>query len=355
MFANRFIGLLRQSQSVLRWLTRLSNPGNFPLRNLPQYSDILSAAVVLKGKAVRTPLIRSSVLDDRVGGRIFLKPECLQKTGSFKFRGAFNALSNIGEVGRERGIVACSSGNHAQGVAEAARLLGYDATIIMPEDAPELKKQRTARSGAKIIEYDRYTQDREALTEQHAQQTGAVLVHPYENFHVVAGQGTVGLEACEDLSALDIQPDHFLVCAGGGGLMAGITLAAKQAFPDIQVHPVEPEGYDDQKRSHEAGERLGGNAKSPSLCDAILTPMPGEVSFAICRGNLAEGLVVSDEQALEAVAFAFNELKLVVEPGGAVTLAALLSGKIDVKGKTVLATLSGGNIDAPVMAQALGL
>ncbi|MEP0944274.1 MAG: threonine/serine dehydratase [Rhizobiaceae bacterium] len=325
------------------------------MSKLPQYSDILTAASVLRGKAVRTPLISNSVLDDRVGGRVFLKPECLQKTGSFKFRGAFNALSNVGEAGRKRGIVACSSGNHAQGVAEAARLLGYEATIIMPEDAPELKKQRTARSGAKIIEYDRYSQDREALTEQHAEETGAILVHPYENFHVIAGQGTVGLEACEDMKEMGLEPDHFLVCAGGGGLMAGITLAAKHAFADIHVHPVEPVGHDDQRRSHEAGERLGGNDKSPSLCDAILTPMPGEASFAICQGKLGEGLLVTDEQALEAVAFAFNELKLVVEPGGAVTLAALLSGQLDIRGKTALATLSGGNIDAPVMAQALGL
>ena len=325
------------------------------MTNLPQYSDILAAASVLNGKAVHTPLISNSVLNDQVGGQVFFKPECLQKTGSFKFRGAYNALSNVGEAGRERGIVACSSGNHAQGVAEAARLLGYDATIIMPHDAPELKKQRTARSGAKIIEYDRYTQDREELTEQHAQETGAVLVHPYENFHVVAGQGTVGLEACQDLKQLSLEPDHFLVCAGGGGLMAGITLAAKEIFPNVTVHPVEPKGHDDQKRSHEANERLGGNDKTPSLCDAILTPMPGQVSFAICQGKLGEGLVVTDEQALQAVAFAYNELKLVVEPGGAVTLAALLSGQLDVRGKTVLATLSGGNIDAPVMAQALGL
>ena len=325
------------------------------MSNLPEFSDILAATQLLQGKAVRTPLISNSVLDERVGGRVFLKPECLQRTGSFKFRGAFNALSNIGAEGWDRGIVACSSGNHAQGVAEAARILGFEATIIMPEDAPELKKRRTARSGAKIVEYDRYTQDREELTEKYAEETGAVLVHPYENFHVVAGQGTVGLEACEDLKALGMDPDHFLVCAGGGGLMAGITLAAKQAFPDIQVHPVEPVGHDDQKRSHEAGERLGGNDNSPSLCDAIMTPMPGAVSFAICQGKLAQGQVVSDEQALEAVAFAFNELKLVVEPGGAVTLAALLSGQLDVQGKTVLATLSGGNIDAPVMARALGL
>ncbi|MEP1206455.1 MAG: threonine/serine dehydratase [Rhizobiaceae bacterium] len=325
------------------------------MTSLPEFSDITDAAAVIKGHAVRTPLISNNLLDERVGGRVFLKPECLQRTGSFKFRGAFNALSRVGEEAKTRGIVACSSGNHAQGVAEAARLMGLKATIIMPQDAPELKKQRTARSGADIIEYDRYSEDREVLTQQYADETGAILIHPYEHHDVIAGQGTVGLEACLDLIEMGLIADHFLVCAGGGGLMAGITLAAIHHFPDIQVHPVEPEGHDDQIRSHKAGERLGGNVNAPSLCDAILTPMPGAASFAICHGVISEGMTVSDEEALAAVAFAFHELKLVVEPGGAVTLAALLSGKLDCSGKTVLATLSGGNIDPPVMARALDL
>ncbi|NKB52720.1 MAG: pyridoxal-phosphate dependent enzyme [Rhizobiaceae bacterium] len=325
------------------------------MSNLPTFSDVLSAADNLRGHAVHTPLITNSMLDDRVEGRVFMKAECLQRTGSFKFRGAYNALSRAGDEGRKRGIVACSSGNHAQGIAEAARLMGQQATIIMPEDAPLLKKQRTARSGATIIEYDRYLEDREMLTQKHAEETGAILVHPYENHDVIAGQGTVGLEACRDLQQLGLEADHFLVCAGGGGLMAGITIAAKHHFPSVQIHPVEPEGHDDQRRSHIAGERLGGNVNTPSLCDAILTQMPGEASFAICQGQLSDGLVVSDQEAMDAVAFAFHELKLVVEPGGAVTLAALLSGKLHVAGKTVLATLSGGNIDPPVMARALDI
>lgn len=325
------------------------------MSTLPDFSDVLSAAEIIRSQAVRTPLINNPVLDDMTGGRIFLKPECLQRTGSFKFRGAFNALSNLGEEAREWGIVACSSGNHAQGVAEAARLLGLKATIIMPADAPEMKKSRTARSGATVVEYDRYSEDREQLTEDFAERTGAMLVHPYETHDVIAGQGTVGLEACQDLQSIGATADHFLVCAGGGGLMGGITLAAKQLFPDIQIHPVEPEGFDDQTRSHAAGERLGGNENRPSVCDAILTPMPGKASFAICQGKLAQGLIVSDAEALQAVAFAFQELKLVVEPGGAVTLAALLNGRLNVQGKTVLATLSGGNIDAAVMAQALAV
>jgi len=325
------------------------------MTSLPVFSDILSAAEVLKDHAVGTPLINNALLDEMVGGRVFLKPECLQKTGSFKFRGAFNALSRVGEEGKKRGIVACSSGNHAQGVAEAARILGLDATIIMPKDAPESKKRRTARSGAKVIEYDRYTQDREELTRQHAHETGTIMIHPYEHHDVIAGQGTVGLESCMDVQKLGLVADHFLVCAGGGGLMAGITLAAKHYFPNVQIHPVEPFGHDDQTRSHLAGERLGGNVQTPSVCDAILTPMPGEASFAICHGNLSSGLIVTDDQALEAVAFAYHELKLVVEPGGAVTLAALLNNKLDVAEKTVIATLSGGNIDPPIMARALDL
>ncbi len=325
------------------------------MTTLPDYSDILAASQVIKGQAVRTPLINSPVLDQQLGGKIFFKAECLQRTGSFKFRGAFNAMQHVGEAAAKNGIVACSSGNHAQGVAEAARIVGYDATIIMPSDAPESKKRRTMRSGARIVEYDRHGEDREELTRQYSQKTGSPIIHPYENFHVIAGQGTSGLEFCQDLEKHNLTPDHVLVCAGGGGLMAGITLAVKHHFPHAFIHPVEPEGYDDQTRSHAAGKRLSGNLNQPSVCDAILTPMPGEASFAICRNKLAPGLLVSEEDALRAVAFAFHELKLVVEPGGAVTLAALLAGKLDVGGKTIVATLSGGNIDEPVMHRALAL
>lgn len=325
------------------------------MTNLPDYSDVLAAAKVLKGHAVRTPLINSPVLDQKTGGRIFFKAECLQRTGSFKFRGAYNAMQYVGEEAKQTGVLACSSGNHAQGVAEAARIMGYDATIIMPADAPESKKRRTMRSGAAIIEYDRHGEDREELTRIHSKKTGAPIIHPYENFHVIAGQGTSGLEFCLDMEAANLVPDHVLVCAGGGGLMAGITLAVKNHFLATHIHPVEPEGYDDQTRSHASGIRQSGNTNQPSLCDAILTPMPGEASFAICQNQLAPGLVISEEDALRAVAFAFHELKLVVEPGGAVTLAALLSGKLDVDGKVIVATLSGGNIDAPVMQQALAL
>ena len=321
--------------------------------DLPDISDVKKAAHVLRGHAVRTPLIESVILNEITGGRIFLKAECLQRTGSFKFRGAYNALSNLSDEQRAKGIVATSSGNHAQGVAEAARLFGCEATIIMPKDAPEIKKQRTRRSGATIIEYDRYSEDRETLVQKLAQERGAPLIHPYENRYVIAGQGTCGLEAMQDLQAEGLVCDRILVCAGGGGLTSGITLAARSIFPKVSIHTVEPAGYDDFKRSLEAGEVTGVDVKEASICDAILTPSPGQMAFGITKDLLDEGLVVTDDQALEAVAFAFNELKLVVEPGGCVTLAALLAGRIDVSGQTVVATLSGGNIDPSVLSKAL--
>lgn len=322
---------------------------------LPEFSDVLEAANVIDGMAIKTPMVQSHLLNEMLGAKIFFKAECLQRTGSFKFRGAYNAVSRLGEDARKSGVLACSSGNHAQGVAEAARLLNLDATIIMPSDAPVSKKQRTLRSGAQIIEYDRYLQDREELTQAKSVEIGAPIVHPYDNFHVIAGQGTVGLEICEELKAQNLTPDHVLICAGGGGLMAGITLAVKEYYREAKIHPVEPEGYDDQRRSHLLGKRVSENTNQPSVCDAILTPMPGEASFSICQGKLAEGLVVTDEEALKAVAFAFHELKLVVEPGGAVPLALLLAGKLDVKGKCVVGTLSGGNIDAATLGRALSV
>ncbi|MEM8750242.1 MAG: threonine/serine dehydratase [Pseudomonadota bacterium] len=325
------------------------------MTDLPDISDIRAAAETLRGEAVRTPLINSRVLDDLVGGQIFLKSENLQRTGSFKFRGGYNAVSNLPASAAQTGVLACSSGNHAQGVAEAARLMGYKATILMPQDAPETKKERTKRSGAGVVEYDRWTQDRDTVVQEMADKSGAPIIHPYETFHVIAGQGTVGLEIAEDMQAMGLVPDHYLVCTGGGGLLAGSALGLTSSFPDVQMHTVEPEGHDDQRRSHEAGERLGGNSKNPSVCDAIVTPMPGFKSFAMCLGKLGQGLVISDEEALKAVAFAFRELKLVVEPGGAAALAAILSGKLDVRGKTIVATLSGGNIDAAMMARALEL
>ncbi|MEL7229830.1 MAG: pyridoxal-phosphate dependent enzyme, partial [Pseudomonadota bacterium] len=215
--------------------------------DLPTIADVRAAASVLEGHAVRTPLIDSPVLDEMTGGHILLKAECLQRTGSFKFRGAFNAMHHAGEQGVKYGIVAASSGNHAQGVAEAARLKGYHATIIMPADAPRTKKERTMRSGAKVVEYDRHKEDREALLVELAKETGAYLIHPYETFHVIAGQGTCGLEMAEEAQMRRLSVDEVLVCAGGGGLLAGVALAMMEPYPQAHIRTVEPEGYDDQR------------------------------------------------------------------------------------------------------------
>ncbi|EFL90396.1 threonine/serine dehydratase [Ahrensia sp. R2A130] len=325
------------------------------MKPLPQYSDIVSAAERLAGHAVLTPLLRNDVLDELAGGRIFLKAENLQRTGSFKFRGGYNSVSQLPDTVSKGGVVACSSGNHAQGVAAAAAMFGYPATIVMPSDAPQTKRDRTRRLGATVVEYDRFTEDRDAIAGKIASETGATFIHPYEHFDVIAGQGTAGLEICHQMAALGQTPDDVVVCAGGGGLMAGILLTMEQHFPNATVYPAEPVGHDDQARSHASGVRQGGNVQTTSLCDAIVTPMPGEKSFAICSGKLGAGLTISDEEALAAVAFAYREMRIVLEPGGAAALAAILSGKLETKGRCVVATLSGGNVDDDVFKQALDL
>ena len=321
--------------------------------NLPTYDDVERAAAIIASESVTTPLIESHLLNERLNARVFLKAECLQRTGSFKFRGAFNALSRLSDSVRETGLLATSSGNHAQGVAEAARLLGYRATIVMPADAPTAKKARTRRSGGTVVEYDRYTGDRDAIVNAMADEAGAPVVHPYDNFDVIAGQGTMGLEIAEALKGKGLICDRALVCAGGGGLMSGTLIALKYHFPEVKVHPVEPEYYDDHRLSQEAGKICDADTSKSSVCDAILAPRPGEMAFAIGKNRLAPGLVITDEEALHAVAFAFHELNLVVEPGGAAALAALLAGKVAVDGEVVVATLSGGNIDPQMLQRAL--
>jgi threonine dehydratase len=312
---------------------------------LPTAADVDAAAQRLKGVALHTPLVTSPVLDALTGGRVFLKCETLQRTGSFKFRGAYNRVSSIPENRRAGGVVAFSSGNHAQGVAAAAKLLAMPAVIVMPQDAPRPKRERTAALGAEVVLYDRAREDREALARAIAETRCATLVPPYDDPLVIAGQGTAGREIIEDLAAEQLVPDVVIVNASGGGLTAGIALAVKARAPNAKLYTAEPQGFDDHARSFRSGRREANAALSGSICDALMSPTPGRITFEINRALVGEGLAVSDDEVAKAVAFAFRELKLVVEPGGAVGLAALLTGKVDVRGKIAVAVLSGGNID----------
>jgi threonine dehydratase len=315
--------------------------------------DVRAAAARLKGHAVRTPLLESPRLNEQTGARVLIKPECLQRTGSFKFRGAYNTLSGMDPSSRAKGVLAYSSGNHAQGVALAARMFGVPATIIMPEDAPEMKKQNTAEYGAEVVLYDRYNDSREELGERLQSERDLTLVKPYDQESVIAGQGTVGLEIAEQCAEIGVSPDLMVCPAGGGGLITGTSVSMKSVFPDIAIHPVEPAGFDDWARSLDAGERQGNDPAARSICDAIVTPMPGQITFPIGERLLSSGLSVTDEEVLAAMKVAFTELKLVVEPGGCVAFAALLSGRLDVGGRTVVCVLSGGNVDAAVFQRAL--
>jgi threonine dehydratase len=309
------------------------------------FADVAAARARLSGQAVVTPLLSSPELDAHTGGRIFVKAEPLQRTGSFKFRGAYNRLAQIAQEDRKRGVVAYSSGNHAQGVAHAAEMFGIKATIIMPKDAPALKVENTRRYGAEVVLYDRFGESREALGQRLVAETGAILVPPYDDPHIMAGQGTIGAEIVEQLGAQGLAADVLLCCCGGGGLMSGIATSMAELSPETALYAVEPAGYDDTKRSLEAGERLSNASGPMSICDAIVTPTPGALTFPINAARLAGGLAVTDAEAAAAVAFAARVLKVTAEPGGAVALAAALSGRIDLRGKTVAVVLSGGNID----------
>lgn len=308
-------------------------------------ADIEAAAERLRGITVETPLLSSPELDEQVGGCVLLKPECLQRTGSFKLRGAYNLLSQLGLEQIERGVVAWSSGNHAQGVAAAGALLGIRTTIVMPEDAPRAKIDNTRRLGGEVVFYDRYTEDREQIARRIAAERGAELVPSYEHGDIIAGQGTVGLEIMAQCAALDAVPDQILICCGGGGLSSGSAVAIKAKSPHTDVWLVEPEQFDDTRRSFEVGERVANDKSARSICDALQTETPGKMTFAINR-RLARGVVtVSDAEVKEPMRFAFRHLKLVVEPGGAVALAAVLAGKVEAAKRTTVVVLSGGNVD----------
>src|SRR5579863_6620397 len=319
--------------------------------SLPTAADVDAAARRLAGVALHTPLLTSAALDAMTGGRIFLKAETLQRTGSFKFRGAYNKLAAIPQEQRAGGVVAFSSGNHAQGVAAAARLLGMRCVIVMPHDAPRAKRERTAALGAEIVLYDRARDDREAIAGEIAARRGAVLVPPYDDALIIAGQGTAGREIVEDLRALGLAPDIVVVTASGGGLTAGIALAVRAQVPNAALYTAEPQGFDDHARSFLSGQREQNAELSGTICDALMARTPGKLTFAINHSLVGAGVVVTDDEVAAAVAFAFAELKLVVEPGGAVALAAVMTGKVDVAGKVAVAILSGGNVDPEVFSR----
>jgi len=320
---------------------------------LPEFADVEAAADRLDGVAVETPLLRNDVLDQQLGAKLFVKAECLQRTGSFKFRGAYNRISQLTSDEVRRGVLAYSSGNHAQGVAAAARLIGTTAKIIMPKDAPKAKVAGVKFWGGEVVYFDRATESREAIGQQIAREEGRVLVPPYEDPHVIAGQGTSGREAMMQLAAQGLSADHVVCCAGGGGLIAGVGLAVKAMSPNTRVWAAEPAGFDDLRHTLETGERRPNERLTGSVCDAIITPIHGELTWKLNSTQLAGGLAITDDEALDAVAQAWRHLKVVVEPGGAAALAAILSGKLDVKGQTVVVLATGGNVDKDVFAQAL--
>ena len=319
---------------------------------LPSHDDVAAARARIAPFVVRTPMLRHRVLDMATGGTILIKPEPLQRTGSFKLRGATNAIQRLG-ADAMRGVVTHSSGNHGQATACAAFAVGAKATVFMPHDAPRIKVDSTRGWGADIVHYDRVADDRDAITRAFADRTGAILVPPFDHEDVIAGQGTLAMELAEDAEAAGLTMDAMLVCTGGGGLIAGCALGLEGVSPGTLIYAVEPEGWDDTGRSLASGVREGNAPGGSMLCDALLAKMPGEMTFAVNQPRLAGAVSVTDDEVLAAIRFAFLHLKLVVEPGGAVCLAAVLAGKFDAKGKIVGVVISGGNVDPAVFGRAL--
>ncbi|MDX2157330.1 MAG: threonine/serine dehydratase [Hyphomicrobiaceae bacterium] len=321
---------------------------------LPTIEDIRAAHERLKPHLVATPLLEHPALNEKAGGRVLVKCENLQRVGAFKFRGAYNKIVQVDRAMFPGGVVACSSGNHAQGVAAAATLLGVTSAIVMPADAPAMKVARTRAFGGEVVPYDRVGEDREAIAARLCAERGAAMVHPFDDWQVMSGQGTVGLEIVTQAAAVGATPDAVLVACSGGGLAGGIGLAVKASVPKAEILTVEPEGFDDMARSLRSGRRERNDKLSGSICDALLAETPGETTFAVAKSVLAGGLVVSDEEVRAAIRFAFADLKLVIEPGGAAALAAILAGRLATKGRTTVVVVSGGNIDAGMLCSILG-
>ncbi len=320
----------------------------------PTLADLLAAQRRIAPFVVETPLLRADALDQATGARVFVKAESLQLFGAFKARGAANAIALLSPQERARGIVAFSSGNHAAAVAGQAKAMGARATIVMPSDAPAAKIANTRALGAEIVLYDRVREDREAIARGIAAEAGRPVIPPFDHPHVIAGQGTAGLEIAEQLGRQGLKADAALVCASGGGLVAGIAIAMQAAAPETEVYAVEPAGHDDFARSLAAGDRVPNAPGVRSICDALLTDRPGVLPFAIARQHHLGALAVTDDEVRHAMRFAFRHLRLVLEPGGAAALAALLAGKADVKGKVVAVVASGGNVDEALFAEVLG-
>lgn len=321
---------------------------------LPSYADVAAASERLAGQAVITPLLESPAVDRLLGGRLLVKAECLQRTGSFKFRGAYNRLAQLTASERAAGVVAFSSGNHAQGVAAAARLFDVPATIVMPADAPAIKIANTRDDGAEVVLYDRHRDSREAIARRLAKERGAVLVPSYDDFHIICGQGSVGQEMMRQAHEQGASFDEILIPCSGGGLLAGCSLAIRALSPSTAVYAAEPAQFNDHERSLALDERVRNDPAARSYCDALQAPEPGELTFQVNRRTVSGGVSASDLEVARAMAFAFRHFKLVLEPGGAVALACVLAGRRPIKGRTIGVVCSGGNVENEVFAAALG-
>jgi threonine dehydratase len=314
---------------------------------------IIEASIRMNGKIVKTPLLQSDFLNKKLKSNIYLKAENLQTIGAFKFRGAMNTILQLPDDAKK--VVAWSSGNHAQAVAAAAKLTGREATIVMPEDSPKTKLNGTVEWGANIVKYNRNKESREEIGKAIAKEQNAIIIPPFDDINVIIGQGTAGLECADQLNELNVTPDIVLCCCGGGGLIAGISTAIKAEFPNADIYAVEPENFDDTKKSLESKTIIENSMKYTSICDALLANKPGEITFKINKKNLTGGITVSDKEALIAMNTAFKHLKIVLEPGGAVALAAAMTNKINIINKNVLVIASGGNVDNEIFEKCLKL
>jgi threonine dehydratase len=311
------------------------------------------AAERLAGQAIVTPLIESDMLNERVGGRVLMKAEVLQHCGSFKFRGAYNRLAQLTAEEKRRGVLAWSSGNHAQGVARAARIFDTPATIVMPADAPALKVEKVKAYGAEIVTYDRYTEDREAIGRPLAEKRGLALAPSYDHVDIIEGQGTLALEAVEQAAEFGARFDAFAIPCGGGGMTAGCATILEEVSPETEVWIAEPEGFAETWESIRTGKRLTSDITQRTICDAIATPQPGKLTFPIMQRLVKGGAALSEDEIGAAMVYAFKYLKLVLEPGGAAALASVLAGKLNARGRTIGVVLSGGNVDPPLFSTIL--